>query len=248
MMCPNCRNPLVAFNQNEAIQHCEFCGGTFFEENQLNRISITDVQELTKGSTNDRELIQIKMCPKDNLPMTLLREESIPHFINIHTCSTCHGLFVTAKDLLAFKRAQKAKIAFYKEWRIPLPSLQAVLVYSLAFIFVFGIFTYMKSFYQQNAPKTQAEAIVRNVRISAAGESTLVYFTTDTNYVSTLVFQNEQGIELTRVPLSTTPSEVHFGKIATIPRSEHTFFKVILVKDTQRVESSLIPFVVNVKK
>lgn len=226
--------------------HCTECGGNFLEENQLNRLTMMDAMDLAHEKSDERDYQQIKLCPRDSLPLRLLREDSIPAFITIMRCDKCRGLYLSAKDLLTFKKAQKTKIAFYKTWQIPLPSLTTVLVYSFALTFAFATFTFMQNFYQKNAPPTQAESIVRNVHITTDQTATTIYFTTEKEYSSNLIFYKDKKV-VASVIVSAVPSQAHIAKITTLAPNKDITFKVQLRSGEKIIESDFIPFVVNTK-
>jgi hypothetical protein len=237
---------MIEIEAHAGSYHCSECGSNFFEENQLNRLTLSEALDLVHEKSDDRDYMQIKLCPKDMLPLRLLREDSIPAFISIMRCDKCHGLFLSAKDLLAFKRAQHAKIAFYKTWQIPLPSLTSVLVYSFALTFAFATFTFMHNFYQKNATPTQAESIVRNVHVVQNQAVTTIYFTTDKDYSSSITFyKNNKVIE--KGIISSIPTQAHIAKITTLQPSGDITFKIFLKSGDQIIESDAIPFLVNTK-
>jgi hypothetical protein len=226
--------------------HCSECGSNFLEENQLNRLTITEAVDLAHEKVDDRDYLQIKLCPRDSLPLRRLSEDSIPAFITILRCDKCHGVFLTAKDLMIFKKAQHAKVAFYKTWQIPLPSLTSVLVYSFALTFAFATFTFMQNFYQKNATPTQAESIVRNVHVVKNQAITTIYFTTDKDYSSSIIFyKDSQPIE--KGIISSIPTQAHIAKITTIQPDSTITFKIFLKSGDQVIESDAIPYIVNTK-
>src|SRR3989344_8767941 len=108
MLCPNCKEKLdsdVVDTQN--ILHCPACGGTFFAENGINRLSLQSSQKLAEDKKTLFVSNEDKICPNDQSLMTPLRsEENIPADVTLYHCKNCKGIFTFPNDLVIFKKAQ----------------------------------------------------------------------------------------------------------------------------------------------
>ena len=136
MQCPNCNSQFKTVNvEGLDVEHCPSCGGTFFDDNDINRISLATAQKFSTDETAESISGEEKICPRDGELMTRLNKESIPQHITLLGCPKCKGIFAYPHDLLEFKQAQKAKVDFFKFWRVPLPSVQSVVV-SAVFILI----------------------------------------------------------------------------------------------------------------
>ena len=136
MICPNCGAKLKLTDFNNIIfNHCPNCGGSFFGDNQINRISLKQARKLNKSKSSDIISSEEKICPIDGIPMSRLTNKSIPHHVTLLGCNKCKSVFAYPNDLVEFKKAQQVKINYFKSWRLPLPSLKSVLVYA-SFIIV----------------------------------------------------------------------------------------------------------------
>ncbi len=153
MFCPNCLKPMnlvVADNQN--ILHCPNCGGSFFEENGINRITVETAQKLAEDKTSDEVSGTEKKCPKDQTSLKPIFTDynrfqpisaPFPTDVTLLRCPKCQGIFAYPDDLIKFKQAQIAKIEYFKLWNIPLPSLKSVIILgATALIFVAGLVNY----------------------------------------------------------------------------------------------------------
>lgn len=138
MHCPNCRHILTKVQLDHIeVEHCNNCGGTIFEPNEINRLTDHDVERLSMLKQNDVISGGDKVSPSDGSIMTRIDSDSIPLHVTLLQSKTTGEVFAYLDDLVEFKKAQEAKIEYYKAWRIPLPVLQQVLVYSL--IAVIGV-------------------------------------------------------------------------------------------------------------
>ena len=54
MHCPNCKHILTTVTlENIVIEHCNYCGGSLFEENEINRITEKDAEKLALMKQSD---------------------------------------------------------------------------------------------------------------------------------------------------------------------------------------------------
>lgn len=244
--CPNCQKNLTKVNFDSiSLLHCQNCGGSFFEENVINRISLSQAEKLAKEKKSDFISNQIKLCPKDKLPMKIAQEEAIPQYVTLFRCPKCQGIFAGPNDLLNFKKAQKAKLSFFKIWQIPLPSLKSVLVYgfllaaSLSFIYSYQVIKTNQSF------KTQANEIVKSIKISRVNNSTVVYFITKTPVASKMIFLNKKtGQELIKI-INEKPQTAHFLTIKDILPSSDILFQIIITQGKNQIKTAPLPFLPN---
>jgi len=154
MHCPNCKHILIQVTlENITVEHCNYCGSTLFEENEINRITIKDAERLSLMKQSDSISGGEKISPRDGSIMERIQNESIPQHITLLRAKSTGEIFAYPEDLLEFKTAQNAKIDYYKTWRIPMPALQQVLVLSFVMVFT-GAAIYMASLLQ--TPHNQA--------------------------------------------------------------------------------------------
>ncbi|MCL4374636.1 zf-TFIIB domain-containing protein [Patescibacteria group bacterium] len=184
MSCPNCGHSLTnATYDNQLVLHCSTCGASFFEANGINRISVETAQQLVADKQEDIIVGQPKHCPKDGSQFVSISEDKIkPHDVTLLRCPTCQGVFVYPDDLLKFKLAQTAKIAFFKNWNKPLPALRTVLVFSFVALVSVSVITGLGTFTQSNVQPSQARDLIKQINITASPDKRYVFF-----YFSTAV-------------------------------------------------------------
>jgi len=243
MLCPNCREKLVTVKLDRVeVDYCPNCGGSFFEENEINRISLSEARKLAAEKKTDFISGVPKLCPKDNYPMKVIQEESIPQFVTLLKCEKCQGVFALPNDLLNLKKAQQAKLNFFKAWRLPLPSLRTVLVYSFLIVTTLSLFSSFYTINFRKSLKTQAEEVNKTIKISKVDGKSVIYFITKTPFQSEAVFFNQKtGQEIRRI-ISKQPTKAHFLTVSDIAPSEAITLKIILTSGKTRLETQPIPF------
>lgn len=154
MHCPNCRHILTQVDlETIQVEHCNSCGSTLFEANEINRITEKDAERLSLMKQTDSISGGEKLSPRDGSVMQRIQHESIPQHVTLLESKTTGEVFAYPGDLLEFKKAQNAKINYYKSWHIPMPPLANVLVFSFAIIASASI-AYMVTLIQ--SPTTQS--------------------------------------------------------------------------------------------
>jgi hypothetical protein len=217
---------------NQSILHCSDCGGSFFEENGINRISEFSAKKLAEDRKTDVILGVSKLCPKDKSPLLAIMDNTaIPPNVTLLRCSQCHGVFSYADDLLKFKEAQAVKTNYFKVWQLPLPSLKEVLVLMfiaaafLSTVYSFGLFTHRAS------RETQAQDLIKKVNISYTSPYLFISFRTTTPATSVIVFRNLSRKTVVTKTLSSTFSTLHFLSTGDINPEDEVYFQIICLNE-----------------
>lgn len=230
MKCPNCKENLnedVVDNQN--ILHCPNCGGTFFQENGINRITLESAQNLaTDLKTNIISDID-KTCPKDQTIILPFRsDESIPQDVTLLHCTTCKGIFAFPNDLLIFKKAQNAKIDYFKLWNIPLPSIKSVAVLSvILFVSILSLAAYTY-FQKQNIYFIQAQDQIKNIYITSSNRYLLISFKTIVPLKSRVIFTDKTSNQITEKVISPNPVTMHLLSTGDINLEDEVYYQIVL--------------------
>ena len=236
MTCPNCNTEFNTVNvEGLNIEHCPSCGGTFFDDNDINRISLATAKKLAADETAESISSEEKICPKDGKLMTRLNQESIPQHITLLGCPKCKGIFAYPHDLIDFKKAQSAKIDFFKFWRIPLPSVQSVVV-SAVFIFI-SVSTIGLTYFLTNQSQTissNASEICQPIQIVTTESGYLLFCQTASPF-SSQIKKICDGVETT-TPLSNKLSTNH---LTTVPLNCQSA-QLIFSQDKLRIETEMI--------
>lgn len=154
MHCPNCRHILTKVDLGGIeVEHCNNCGGTLFESNEINRVTRKDAERLSLMKQTDIISGAEKISPRDGSTFKRINSPSIPSHVTLLQSESTGEVFTFADDLLEFKNAQDAKVSYYKSWRIPMPPVKNVLVFSFA-VFATTSLAYLVTLVQ--SPATQS--------------------------------------------------------------------------------------------
>ncbi len=240
MLCPNCETLMDLVNvDNQVVLHCANCGSSFFEENGINRISVTSAIRLAADKKNQVVLGLRKTCPKDNTPLLALENnEAIPPNTTLLRCSTCHGIFTYPDDLLNFKKAQKVKVDFFKIWQIPPASLKAILVLTLTAIFLVSLFSTYNSFLNRASRQIEAEDLIKKIDISKSGRFLIITFSTNGDFRSDIIFKNGLTGKIIQKTVSSDFKKIHFLVTDEINLEESYTYQIILY-DPRGIETKV---------
>jgi len=218
---------------SQNILHCEKCGISFFEENSVNRISLGTAELLAKRKVeNDLISDTPKFCPKDHASLLpIVDEEILPRDVDFLRCPTCHSVLTYPDDLVQFKKAQQAKIEYFKLWSKPFPALQAVLIFSFVIVISvagYGMFSLVS---QQGATQTRASEQLSKVSIIKSGRYTLISFHTILPRISQIVIVNKTtGAQIIK-QVSQVAKTDHLATFTDINPDEEYFYKIRLVDE-----------------
>ena len=235
MICPNCNEQLATVTiSNQKVLHCKHCGGNFFEENSINRITADDATTLTKDAETSVITGNPKICPKDNIILHLVEnEEAVPHNVSLFKCPKCHGVFAYPDDLLKFKNAQSAKIAFFKAWDNPLPALRTVLVFSFLVVLSLTVFSNLTN---RSVQTSQAGSLTGKVSFSTTGRYLFVNFKTDRPYITSILIHDHTAQTSLTYPINQKPATLHYTTITNVNLHHDLSYQIIL-KDEKGNES-----------
>lgn len=236
MLCPNCKEKMEEdVIDGQAILHCSNCGGTFFQENGINRISQATAEKLALDKKINEMSAADKLCPSDHTDLFPLRsEENIPQDVILFRCDSCHGIFTHPNDLVIFKKAQSIKIDYFKIWGIPLPSIKSIAVISLLlFVSVISLLTY-SDWQRQNIYQIQAEDMIQKIFITTSNRYLFLSFKTLLPLKSRIIF--------TDLTTNQTVEKIMAGKIETFHQlttadvniEDEIYYQIILTDEKGR--------------
>lgn len=230
MYCPNC---LEKMNDDvidgQMILHCQNCGGTFFQDNGINRISLASAQRLAYDKKMNEIFSHDKPCPKDQTMLIPIQaEESIPPNTVLLRCTTCQGVFAYPNDLVIFKKAQAVKIDYFKIWGIPLPSIRSVAVLSVfLFVSLISLATYT-IWQKQNISNIQAYELIKNTYITSSNRYLFIYFKTVIPLKSRIIFTDLTANKISEKIIKGEPSSYHQLTTADINLDDEILYEIIL--------------------
>lgn len=234
MICPNCEKSLIyLYIDDQRLWHCANCGGTFFEENGINRITSATAQTLSQDKKVDEISVGDKLCPKDQTVLSPIQsDESIPKDITLLRCDTCFGIFVYPDDLLNFKKAQRAKLDYFKLWNIPLPSVSSIAIISITiFLSVLGFTAYIY-WQQQGVSHIQAQDLVKNLYITTSNRYLFVSFKTEIPIKSRIIFTDQTTNQTIDKVISSEPKAFHQLTTTDVNFEDEIYYQIILMDDS----------------
>lgn len=242
MSCPNCTKEMIYLHVDEQrLWHCTNCGGSFFEENGINRISLNTAQTLSQDKKIDEISTYDKLCPKDQhilIPIqtdsTDSTEKPFPSNVLLLSCPTCNGIFTYPDDLLNFKKAIGAKIDYFKLWNIPLPSVRSIALLSVIIFISAMSFTTFVYWQQQNISNIQAQDLIRNLYITTSGRYLLISFKTAALVRSKIIFTDiTTNLKIEKI-VSSEPKDYHQLTTSDVNLEDEIYYQIILTDEKGR--------------
>lgn len=241
MSCPNCGQIMQIVKKDEQnILHCPNCGGSFFEENGINRIILKTAAILAEDKRNDEISGEQKLCPKDRNDLEVLHnQESIPPDITLLSCTVCHGVFVYPDDLLNFKKAQIAKVNYFKSWSFPIPSIKTISVLSLLLIFALTTFlSYVVL--QKSTYKIGAKDAIKNLYITRSNRYLFLSFKTAVSARSKVYFFDVTVNQTIQKIINSEPETTHLLTTSSLELDHEIYYQIILTfKDGKETKTEL---------
>ncbi|MBI2052019.1 hypothetical protein HYT33_04660 [Candidatus Roizmanbacteria bacterium] len=230
MVCPNCSELMKEVSyDNQRILHCSNCGASFFEENGINRITFDTAKKLSEELYSHEISAKPKSCPKDATVLTAVSNtEAVPPHVILFVCKTCEGVFAYPDDLLKFKRAQGAKIDYFKAWQAPFASLRTVLVVFAIAVFSVSVFYGISSIQKRTTYQTEASDVLKTVRVFKSGRYILVSFKTKTPFRSAIVVTNKRTGEKRQKTISQGEKTLHTATLSEFNPEDPLSFHIIL--------------------
>ncbi len=232
MLCPNCSQTMDYVSlDNQSILHCNNCGCSFFNENAINRISKLSAQKLANDKKSSEISGKEKLCPRDKTVLVAIQDKSIPQDVSLLRCPKCNGILAYPDDLIFFKKAQNAKIDYLKIWKLPIPSLKTVLVFSFLGIISLSLIAGFSSIQNKQINKSQAQDLINKVNISTSGPYLFISFRTSLPLYSEIVFEDKTTGKKTVKPVSEKPNTLHYITTGDINLKNEVFYKIILIDE-----------------
>lgn len=217
----------TVFLDGQTVLHCLNCGGSFFEENGINRLSLKSAEKLAEDKKNDEIQGHKKLCPKDKSTLTNLNQsEAIPNTVTLLKCPLCNGVFSFPDDLINFKNAQQVKISYNKIWNIPLSSLKSVLV--LSFVLVLSASIFANLFLRNQPSRINAEDVITKAYISVSGRFLFVSFSTKSPYRSSILIQDTSNDSTFKKTVSDSLTTYHSLTTTDLEPKESMYYRIIL--------------------
>lgn len=217
----------------QAVLHCRLCGGSFFEDNGINRISHESAERLGRytydGAARGNAL---KKCPQDGtVMMPIANTASVPQSVLLLSCPKCFGVFATPQDLLTFKHAQEAKIEYFKLWNIPLPNLKPVFIIASTIVVLTSVILGVNTLQRSASYNSQASDVLKTIDLQIRNNYIFISFRTEQAFITSIIFRNETSGQVIERSISTEPKTLHlatYGQLEILKRDEVVFYKIRL--------------------
>lgn len=238
MSCPDCEREMVIVALGTSppvrLDACSSCGGVWTDQSEANFIQKSDLAALPH--TTQTVTPTSRLCPKDQTPLTRFFAESIPEHVAIYQCETCGGNWFPAGNLQKFKKAQSAKLSFFKTWRIPLTSAYAILLpVLLLFIITGGLFITVRSIQEEQQIESQASGLIgKPVVRSISPTEVFISFTTQKPVTSSISYWIT-SVDKKTIPISSTPQTTNIARLSNLSKDAHYFYQITLGTVTTEV-------------
>lgn len=181
MRCPNDDAEMVKQTRSRdgldiTYAQCPVCHGYWLDSFNANYVKTEDIGR--SFETKPSKLTIHPVCPTCQEPLTLYHGENVPANVRAWRCPNGDGYFFPEAELFTFKKAQEAKLQYYKLWNIPIPSVMSVLLVAIAGIISVGLLTTYLQYQNQQTTIIQARDIVRFQQAFVAGSSVSIALTT----------------------------------------------------------------------
>ncbi len=230
MLCPNCSETMrSSYYDNQYVTHCLSCGTSFFEENGINRITYDSALKLSQDKYRHYISPKEKACPKDFSSLSpISNTEAVPSHVILFLCSTCSGVLAYPEDLLKFKKAQGAKIDYYKTWQRPFASLQNVLI--VFFIMVLSVATFytLNTVQKRTLYRSEASDLFKTLSVIRSGRYILLSFRTSLPLKSQIILTNTKTGKQAIKSISVVPKTLHQIVLTDITAEESISYRIIL--------------------
>lgn len=180
MRCPNDDADLTQEIHHQegltiAYAKCPACAGFWLDAFNANYLKTEDI-ERSREAFNDQPQSAHPVCPICQDLLRVYHGENVPQHVGVWKCPNNHGYFFPQAQLFAFKKAQEAKLSYFKLWNIPLPQVSSVLLATIALIVTVGLVTtYLK---RQQTTLLEAQQIVQYQEAFVSGQSAIIVLTT----------------------------------------------------------------------
>jgi Zn-finger nucleic acid-binding protein len=235
MFCPNCHQELIQTQvfttdkQKVIVDECFNCGGHFLPSLITNFISDSTAKNLDsiipKNDISPQEN-QTLLCPICSDILIKVQDEAVPIHLTLFACPKNHGHFFPPGQLLSFKKAQKAKLAYHQIWNIPLKSAFAILLpitFLLTIISILPIsLNYLKE--RQESRISANSPLGKPFITPLSSNEVIISFTTKSPTTSqiNIEYQNDSRT----LDISTSPKNTHIITLQNL--TEKTTYKFTL--------------------
>ena len=239
--CPTCGKKLTKKSINTVgagrfeVDYCANCGGIFFDQGEVNRLSkgaTKDLVEETSSHATHAYGEGSNTCPRCGASLRRFFGEAVPDDVHVLRCPDCRGTWFDTDNLTQFKEAQEAKLNYYRAWKLPLPSLSAVLIPIALLITLTGVtFITVEQVKKGTYTETRARDVLTTptVIVGADTTSATIIFTTTEPARTSLLFWYEKPFGKTNLPISDELATAHQIQITGLEPGKTYYYQIDIV-------------------
>ena len=240
MLCPECSHPLSAVilktdTHDVTLDYCNYCGGVWSDQGEINFVKLKDLPQLhvVLPKTSIPPSQQFNLCPKDRTQLIVHRAESVPLDLIIFHCPICEGTWFPEGALEKFKQAQEVKINYFKTWKIPLPSIHAVLLPVLLLLLISGgLVATLYGLKQNGEVRTKAHEIISPPYVlPQPQQQVLISFNTQTAATTKVSYWLEPN-QPTTIWISQVPQITHSVLLKDLIPNRTYYYQIFVVEPT----------------
>lgn len=225
------------------VDLCLGCGGVWFDKGEVEAISYSKLPELLEGKKVTPPLLTAQACSSCGCVLQPLRSQNLPREINASFCPACRGVFFSPTNLLKYKKAQMSKIAYFKNFNIPLPTSSLLLtsIIGLLLVSTLTIGSFLRNRLDNRA---RAVRLISKPFITtlAANRATLT-FTTQEPVVSQIEITASYIVQPHVLPVSNTPTTLHQITLKDLhPAAEYSYKLILFDEDNIKTSSEAFTF------
>lgn len=249
MLCPECNHPLRSITLKThikpiAIDYCNVCAGIWVEHDAINFLTEEDLAPLLTVLPKNPQhpTIYTNLCPKDRETLQIFRGENVPQNQTLFNCPKCRGWWFPDKQLFEFKKAQNAKLNYFKTWNIPLSSIYAVILPIAVFVLLgAGLFASTYLVGKPSDVRTRARDVIsKPLILHPTPEQIVISFTTEKATYSKIRYWLNPA-ETTQVYVSSTPKTSHTIILRGLQQNREYLYQLI-IEQPETVESPIYTF------
>lgn len=237
--CPACFSALIKktidADLSAPVHHgpvevdvCSTCGSLWFDKGEVETIPYSRLSDLLP---KEKALVPSAIsnaCPACGSLLHPLHSQNLPREIDARFCPACRGTFFSPTDLLKYKKAQMSKIAYFRNFNIPLPS-SSLLLTGLVGLLLTGMLTASLVLKNQFDNRTRAARLISKPFLTtlAVNRATLT-FTTQEPVTSRIEIGASYIAQPRTLPVANTPTTLHQITLKGLRPATEYSYKLIL--------------------
>jgi hypothetical protein len=158
----------------------------------------------------------------------VLNDEAVPRDVTLLRCQRCRGIFAYSDDLVKFKKAQGAKVDYYKMWQAPFSSLKSVIVLTFIMVISVGLYFSYSALQTNTARRLQASDLIKNTQVSAKGRFLFMTFQTQSPTRSQIIFNDKTTGQQIVKNIADKPTLTHVFTTTELNLSDEITYQIVL--------------------